>query len=174
MAWKPLHGGPGQVGLRSELAASPARYGKSNVTKASQRALGSCVTTGRKCDGYVSSSQVAPTFAMPSGLQPVAASIPAVELRALEFFYNTTSLQLAGFLEGEFWKRTALQLSLSEPAIRQALAALGSLHEDAGSANRALSEQLYIRAIRSTIDKAAIGDISVPIVVVKYNTTLRV
>lgn len=90
----------------------------------------------------------------------------------MEFFIHTTSHRLAGFLEGEFWKRSALQLSLSEPAIRQALAALGSLHENAryqplrgpDMANSAAPDQLYSRAIRSTVEKASTRD-AVPVVV---------
>jgi hypothetical protein len=61
-----------------------------------------------------------------------------------------------------------LQLSLAEPAIRQGLAALGSLHEHEGgqTSDSVVAEQLYNQAIRSIVQKASIGDMSVPIVVV--------
>ena len=89
----------------------------------------------------------------------------------MEFFFQTTSIQLAGLLEGEFWKRSVLQLSLSEPSIRQALAALGSLHEyEARPSSTAKSNSTdaglhYSRAIYATVNKAATGQTAVPIVV---------
>ncbi|KAJ0416331.1 hypothetical protein BJY00DRAFT_291773 [Aspergillus carlsbadensis] len=122
-----------------------------------------CLTTGRKCDGYAPSG----SDPGPLALQPVAPSVSAAESRALDFFFHTTSPQLAGFLDADFWKRSVLQLSLAEPAIRQGLAALGSLHEYQGGprSDCVISEQLYSQAIRSTVQKATAGDMSVPIVV---------
>ncbi|KAL2848435.1 hypothetical protein BJY01DRAFT_246447 [Aspergillus pseudoustus] len=123
-----------------------------------------CFDTGRKCDGYASPASA---LGEPRGLQPVAPATSATESRALDFFFHTTSPQLAGFLDTDFWKRSVLQFSLAQPAIRQGLAALGSLHEyeQGWATNNAVAEQLYSRAIRSTVDKAAAGDMSVPIVV---------
>ncbi|KAF7589562.1 hypothetical protein BBP40_004141 [Aspergillus hancockii] len=99
------------------------------------------------------------------------------ESRALEFFFHKTASQLAGFFEGSFWKGSVLQLSLVEPAIRQAIAAIGSLHEHKGtrkflpSSNAAShgpdpAVQLYTRAIRATIEKTATDPDAIPIVVV--------
>lgn len=128
-----------------------------------------CVSTGRKCDGYTQPNSSGP--GAPHELRESAAIISTKESRALEFFFNTTSYQLAGFFEGDFWRRSVLQLSLSEPPIRQALAALGSLHMsearslDTWAVDSADADHLYIRAIRSTVDKAAMGDSAVPVVV---------
>ncbi|KAL3457038.1 hypothetical protein BJX64DRAFT_29160 [Aspergillus heterothallicus] len=123
-----------------------------------------CINTGRKCDGYASPSEA---MQVPRGLQLVAPSASAAESRALDFFFHSTSPKMAGFLDADFWKRSVLQLSLSEPAIRQGLAALGSLDEFAGgrTPDSALAQELYSRAIRSIVDKASTGDMSVPIVV---------
>ncbi|KAL3482765.1 hypothetical protein BJX62DRAFT_100761 [Aspergillus germanicus] len=123
-----------------------------------------CLSTGRKCDGYAPPE---PGPGAPLALRPVAPSASAAESRALDFFFHTTSPQLAGFLDADFWKRSVLQLSLAEPAIRQGLAALGSLHEYDGeqTSDCGVAEQLYNQAIRSTVQKATAGDLSVPIVV---------
>ncbi|KAL4925352.1 Zn(II)2Cys6 transcription factor domain-containing protein [Aspergillus undulatus] len=121
-----------------------------------------CVSTGRKCDGYAQRSAGTP---QEPSLCTIAVSIE--ESRALEFFFHTTSHQLAGFLERGFWTRSVLQLSLSEPSIRLALAALGSLHEHEASqqmSTTAVADQLYSRAMRCTMDKAAAGETAVPIV----------
>ncbi|KAL2786953.1 hypothetical protein BJX66DRAFT_19476 [Aspergillus keveii] len=126
-----------------------------------------CLSTGRKCDGYAIQEPGPRPGGGPLALHPVAPSVPATESRALDFFFHTTSPQLAGFLDADFWKRTVLQLSLAEPAIRQGLAALGSLHEYEGgqTSDSGVAEQLYNQAIRSTVQKATAGDMSVPIVV---------
>ncbi|EIT75473.1 hypothetical protein AO1008_10879 [Aspergillus oryzae 100-8] len=133
-----------------------------------------CVSTGRKCDGYASqttSSNIS---------QPLLTAVTAkssTESRALEFFFHKSSSQLSGFFEGSFWKVTVLQLSLVEPAIRQAIAAIGSLHEHKGgckllpSFNTAGGDphpaiQLYTRALRSTIEKSAADTGAIPVVVV--------
>jgi hypothetical protein len=98
------------------------------------------------------------------------------EPRALEFFFHRSAPQLAGFFEGSFWKASVLQLSLSEPAIRQAIAAIGSLHEqegyfhpssrsNIGSTRSDSAVQLYSRAIRSIIEKAAGDQNAIPVVV---------
>ncbi|KAL2803124.1 hypothetical protein BJX63DRAFT_412961 [Aspergillus granulosus] len=123
-----------------------------------------CVSTGRRCDGYAAPE---PQAGGPHALRPVTSFVSTTESRALDFFFHTTSPQLAGFLDADFWKRSVLQLSLAEPAIREGLAALGSLHEyeDGQRTDGAVAEQLYSRAIRSTAEKAAAGDMSVPIVV---------
>ncbi|KAL4876525.1 hypothetical protein BJY04DRAFT_223004 [Aspergillus karnatakaensis] len=127
-----------------------------------------CLSTGRKCDGYI---QPAPRA--PHELRQCTSIITTQESRALEFFFKTSSTTFAGFLERSFWKRSVLQFSLSEPCIRQALAALGTIHECEGgllgsvyqSRDPRLSEQLYNRAIQLTVQKAAAGNAAVPIVV---------
>ncbi|KAL4940223.1 hypothetical protein BDV06DRAFT_23920 [Aspergillus oleicola] len=127
-----------------------------------------CVSTGRKCDGYVQPSEGTPGTLLLYSLSPSPTSISVQESRGLEFFFHTTSHQFAGLLERDFWRRSVLQLSLSEHSIRQALAALGALHE-CESLQRPLdtviAERLYNRALRSTMTKATTGETAVPIVV---------
>ncbi|KAE8355916.1 hypothetical protein BDV28DRAFT_155040 [Aspergillus coremiiformis] len=133
-----------------------------------------CTSTGRKCDGYalqIASSEISPLF------KAVTAAKSGMESRALEFFFHRSASQLAGFFELSFWKGTVLQLSLVEPAIRQAIAAIGSLHEHKGgckllpSFNAAGGDsdpamQMYTRAIRSTIEAAAADSSAIPVVIV--------
>lgn len=47
----------------------------------------------------------------------------------ISFFHNKTAAVLAGYFDSSFWERLVLQVSVSEPAVRHAIAALGSLHE---------------------------------------------
>ncbi|KAE8370793.1 hypothetical protein BDV27DRAFT_140043 [Aspergillus caelatus] len=133
-----------------------------------------CISTGRKCDGYA--SQLA-RLKISQPLLTVTTAKSSTESRALEFFFHKSSSQLSGFFEGSFWKVTVLQLSLVEPAIRQAIAAIGSLHEHKGgcklipSFNTASGDphpaiQLYTRALRSTIEKDAADIGAIPTVVV--------
>ncbi|KAL5000109.1 hypothetical protein BDV10DRAFT_193141 [Aspergillus recurvatus] len=129
-----------------------------------------CLSTERKCDGYARRSSTI-SEGLPQKLAVSTAAISAAETRALEFFFCTTSSCLAGFLDGAFWKRSVLQLSLSEPSIRLALAALGSMHESEASAtagNVSASQaaiQMYAQAIGSTIDKASTGSLATSVVV---------
>ncbi|KAL4743933.1 hypothetical protein BDV11DRAFT_201381 [Aspergillus similis] len=130
----------------------------------------SCQRTGRKCDGYARRPSTT-SEGLPQELTVATTAISAAETQALEFFFCTTSSCLAGFLDGAFWKRSVLQLSLSEPSIRLAIAALGSMHESEASAHtRSASAnqaaiQLYGRAIRSTIDKASTGSLATSVIV---------
>jgi hypothetical protein len=59
------------------------------------------------------------------------ASLPSgnpCESLALEFFQIRTISQLSGYFESDLWNRYILQLSLLEPSLYYATAALGSLH----------------------------------------------
>ncbi|KAL4789550.1 hypothetical protein BDV19DRAFT_23783 [Aspergillus venezuelensis] len=127
-----------------------------------------CTSTGRKCDGFVQPREGTPEKLPISRLRPSPTPISVQEARGLEFFFHNTSHQFAGLLERDFWRRSVLQLSLSEHSIRQALAALGALHECEAflrPLDTAIAEQLYSRAIRSTMTKATTGETAVPIVV---------
>ncbi|KAL4951755.1 hypothetical protein BDW69DRAFT_33633 [Aspergillus filifer] len=127
-----------------------------------------CTSTGRKCDGYVQPREGTPDKLLMSRLRPSPTPISVQEARGLEFFFHITSFQFAGLLERDFWRRSVLQFSLSEHSIRQALAALGALHECEylqRPLDTAIAEQLYNRAMRSTMTKAAVGETAVPIVV---------
>lgn len=83
----------------------------------------------------------------------------------MELFFLRTAPQLAGNFQQTFFQGSVLQLSLSEPAIRQAIAALGCLHEHSTADNLQSSRRnalipglpikLYNKAIRSLIEKLA-------------------
>ncbi|KAJ5225909.1 hypothetical protein N7468_007134 [Penicillium chermesinum] len=86
----------------------------------------------------------------------------AIQRRALEFFFHKTAPHLAGYFESQFFQNTVLQLTLTEPAIRQASAAIGVLHEQ--TALGALESfklgllpitpiQMYNRSIRTILEK---------------------
>lgn len=96
------------------------------------------------------------------------------ESRALEFFFHKSAPLLAGFFEGPFWNGSVLQLNLAEPAIRQAIAAIGSVHEEQGlkrlqggsgsSTGFETAVQLYNRAIRLVIARANMDPNAIPAV----------
>lgn len=51
------------------------------------------------------------------------------EQHSVEFFFEHSSPQLAGYFDSPFWQRTVLQAGRHEPAVRHAIAAIGALHE---------------------------------------------
>lgn len=84
----------------------------------------------------------------------------------LEFFFYQTAPQLAGYFETGFFQGSVLQLSLTEPVIRQAIGAIGIAHERAAIGDRGLRSdenrtnaqiKLYNRSIRAAIDKVSTG-----------------
>lgn len=85
----------------------------------------------------------------------------------MEFFFLKTAPQLAGFFGEAFFQGSVLQRSLTEPAIRQAIGAIGFLHErtatgrlskskDVSFSDSNLHLRLYNRSIRSIL-KASSG-----------------
>lgn len=52
------------------------------------------------------------------------------EKRSFEYFRTCTAPELGGYFSDEFWKCNVLRASFSEPALRHAVIALGSLHEN--------------------------------------------
>lgn len=86
---------------------------------------------GRICEGYQSVPPKTSRAVVPRTLAPAPAVNSPIEPHALEFFFTNTAPQLAGYFEHAFFQGSVLQLSLTEPAIRQAIAALGILHEQA-------------------------------------------
>ncbi|KAG2412776.1 hypothetical protein HFD88_010333 [Aspergillus terreus] len=133
-----------------------------------------CKRTGRKCDGY----RTPPPSVLTQEVVPVSPSTLPGESRALEIFFVKASPRLAGYFEDSFWQRSVLQLGLSEPAIRQALAAIGSIYEHANTGSSLQSShsgvsyiqanfplRLYNKSIQSIIARARDSD-AVPIVVV--------
>jgi len=93
----------------------------------------SCISTGRKCDGYEPSIEAPPDSS--SAFLSALSQPPSIEFlgnekerRSFYFFRQKTAAQLSGFFGGDFWERLLLQAALHEPSIRHAILALGSLH----------------------------------------------
>lgn len=112
---------------------------------------------------------------LPKTLAPGSSVDLSAEQPALEFFFLKTAPQLAGFFSHAFFQGSVLRHSFTEPAVRQAMGAIGLLHER--SAKEKFSEsdgysrpksgahiQLYNRSIRSVI-KASYGPDSIPLVI---------
>lgn len=59
------------------------------------------------------------------------------ERRAFHYFVSNTVAELSGFYTSSFWERLILQASSSDAALRHAVVAIGTLHEE--FANRRLS-----------------------------------
>jgi hypothetical protein len=95
-----------------------------------------CVSTGRKCDGYIDNNQRhSPTpnnATQQLSLRPrICKTPPSVhvnslaELRGVEYYQDQLSIRIAEALGDEFWKITVLQASQSSPVVKHALVALG-------------------------------------------------
>ncbi|KAK5798270.1 hypothetical protein VI817_004561 [Penicillium citrinum] len=132
-----------------------------------------CKRMGRICEGY-RKTPVKPS--VPRRLASVPTLISPIEQHALEVFFICTAPQLAGHFEYGFFQRRVLQLSLAEPAIRQAIAALGILHEQAAAKRTPflhretllpeLPIKLYNRAIQSIKEKVTAESPHLPFVAV--------
>ncbi|KFX92860.1 hypothetical protein V490_05138 [Pseudogymnoascus sp. VKM F-3557] len=150
-----------------------------------------CNNTGRKCDGYASppgskGSSPEPTLIVVRASRQILKQpdiradvtlLPVLgtpeECRFLDFFLCRTAPALSGAFDTSFWSSLLLQLSRSEPAIRHALLAVGSLHaqyetsSDARPENRLISHpftlQQYNQAIRSLKNKLSHGQESVEV-----------
>jgi hypothetical protein len=93
-----------------------------------------CTTTRRVCDGYTHVPCVDPSdlcrVPLAFTTDPSADVNPcALSRRSFAFFIQRTSPQLAGLFGSAFWERLVLQAAHYEPAIRHAITAIGSLHE---------------------------------------------
>ena len=108
-----------------------------------------CTKAGRKCEGYdkVAANQ-ARRLVPPSDntsldvvLRGRDVTLPgtSVERRHLDFFQQRTAPDFSGNFNSEFWSRLVLQVSHSEPAVRHAVVALGSLHESLDSGGQELT-----------------------------------
>ncbi|BCR95142.1 Zn(II)2Cys6 transcription factor domain-containing protein [Aspergillus luchuensis] len=160
----------------SLLNPSSGGHGRIRRVKCDERkpACLRCTSTNRKCDGYMSMPY---SIRIAKQLAQVTAFVSPAESRALEFFFRKSAAHLAGYFTASFWTRTVLQLSLTEPTIRQAIAAIGFLYEAEGmsttpamahrwqSSKPDLALHLYNRAIRTTIDKVSSGIDAVPLVI---------
>lgn len=98
-----------------------------------------CVTTGRKCDGYLptgqAKSQSRRSSVMNISLDPymnrllvLDISGTAQERNCFEFFRSCTITHLSTF-DPSLWNQLVLQVSHRESAVRHAAIALGALHQ---------------------------------------------
>lgn len=60
---------------------------------------------------------------------PALTPVDDIEQRSLLFFRTRTAVTFAGYCDSAFWDQVILQVSSTEPAVRHAVIALGSLHE---------------------------------------------
>ncbi|KUJ21348.1 uncharacterized protein LY89DRAFT_778907 [Mollisia scopiformis] len=91
-----------------------------------------CISTGRKCDGYLSTPSSSNNSPSPSKITPLPKPQfkgNDLERRSFDFFCKRTVLTLSGIFDPTFWTRLVLQATHHEPAIRHAVVALGALHE---------------------------------------------
>lgn len=98
-----------------------------------------CTSTGRTCDGYGREVTTTPAIASPASMILARDSIASVarivsnaddaqERRSFDFFCKQTAPNIAGFFGSSTWN-LVLQACSREPAISQAVIALGALHE---------------------------------------------
>lgn len=94
-----------------------------------------CSTTGRNCDGY---ADITPRSSNRTShatdiIKQISTHIAGnkEERRGFEFFLSNTAVELTGYFDSSFWERLLLAASSQKPALRHAVIALGSLHEDA-------------------------------------------
>ena len=92
-----------------------------------------CMSTGRKCEGYTSSGGAFQvhiwSYSQTPGPQNAISTLGDLgdSARFLEFYYHCARPALSTSFDKEFWSRIAIQMAHSEPAVRHALVALGSL-----------------------------------------------
>ncbi|KAJ5755665.1 hypothetical protein N7533_005208 [Penicillium manginii] len=129
-----------------------------------------CSRTKRVCGGYRSVPLKPPI----PRLLAVAPGVDSTTQHALEVFFLCTAPALAGYFEHAFFQGSVLQFSLGEPAILQAIAALGSLHEQAAASDiqdlhrkpllPELPLKLYNRAIRVMVEKITADHNNLPFI----------
>jgi hypothetical protein len=125
-----------------------------------------CAKAGRKCHGYAPANQNKSSlggnltiinYVAPSQMPSLLPTADAQEQRSLEYFRTRTGPELARCFNSELWSRFILQTAQHEPAIRHAIAALGSLHEhfesaeDAHAADSDFGFQQYGQAIQCVV-----------------------
>ena len=90
-----------------------------------------CTSTGRSCDGYSTGQELHSPLSNELSVTGLSVNIhtsPQAN-QSFAFFVKRTSPQLAGFFGSNFWERLVLQAAYHESAIRNAIVAIGSLHE---------------------------------------------
>ncbi|KAI2617840.1 hypothetical protein GGR54DRAFT_631287 [Hypoxylon sp. NC1633] len=87
-----------------------------------------CESTGRKCDGYVSTTpSVGLSWHRPRHLFSNVDDVG--ERRALQFFFSTAGPSLSGPMDPYFWTHLVMQFGTFEPAVRHSVVAISSLYE---------------------------------------------
>ncbi|CAD0110264.1 unnamed protein product, partial [Aureobasidium uvarum] len=86
-----------------------------------------CLSTGRKCDGYVASQPSSPNHNRELSLNVYKSG---EESSAIDFFLRVSIPQFAGNSPSEFWNRHVLQLAQQDVGMRHSLVALSHLHRD--------------------------------------------
>lgn len=93
-----------------------------------------CTSTGRKCDGYAQDLSIPSPDDKDYGaiIQRIATHISGTtqEKRGFQYFVTSTSEELSGFFTSSFWEHLILQASSTDPSLRHAVVAIGSLHEE--------------------------------------------
>ncbi|KAI0007569.1 hypothetical protein F4779DRAFT_498806 [Xylariaceae sp. FL0662B] len=91
-----------------------------------------CVTTGRKCDGYTTTTPSSSlSWHRPRHLFPGVDD--AGEKRALQLFCQIAGPSLPGQMDPYFWTDIVIQFSSFAPAVRHSIVAIGSLYERVNS-----------------------------------------
>lgn len=96
-----------------------------------------CTSTGRRCDGYTSTTNTTSSEKQLIRVHPKPAKgltfgieYNALEKRTFDFFRSKTARCMSGYFQDPVWERLALQASYTEPVIRHAINAVGALHEE--------------------------------------------
>jgi Fungal specific transcription factor domain/Fungal Zn(2)-Cys(6) binuclear cluster domain len=107
-----------------------------------------CLKSSRQCDGYSADGRrtdqdlIKIVHWKPNALALHRLSVDLAgeqeERRAIHFFRSNSVRALQGYFNSEFWSRLVLQASHTEPTIRHAVIALGSLHETTQSKDHAV------------------------------------
>ncbi|KIW37776.1 hypothetical protein, variant [Exophiala oligosperma] len=119
-----------------------------------------CTSTGRKCDGYEFPKETSEKSSSPSTSSPPSRSYGVIqhlfqpdsiskpfqgntqERRIFHRFQYCTVPAFAGGSEAGFWTNLVLKVGLEEPIVRNAIIALGTLHEDYQDRSGRYSPQL--------------------------------
>ncbi|KAF2735149.1 hypothetical protein EJ04DRAFT_394099, partial [Polyplosphaeria fusca] len=107
-----------------------------------------CVSTGRRCDGYVEEDNKSASHAGPADLpwssnEPTSAHLAGLltlsfplgfpsnchPSPAFDYFLHRSSLDLTGSLHAEVWNSYVLSICATSPAIRHAIAAHSGFHK---------------------------------------------
>jgi hypothetical protein len=110
-----------------------------------------CTSTGRKCDGYVIPKPKKDAPKLRANVRELALGRAlnweqgdSSERRAIDYFRCHTAPGVASYFDIEFWNHLVLAVSQSEPAVRHALVAVGTLNE---RRDKYLREVTYSKSI---------------------------